>query len=170
MPEGNHAHSVELCRQIFDAGIAREYSTSETDDAARGDRRNVRVAKLDGARDADHGTGAPDRELQARRSGAVSVAELEQERLSRSEQRGADSSPKRSWRTVNSVCLQYLMAADAKRYIRSHWDVENRLLWTLNVSYSGDASRAKSSDLGHNLATVRRLANNMLAAHTKSTS
>lgn len=50
-----------------------------------------------------------------------------------------------------------------------HWDVENRLYWTLDVSYGEDASRARSGYLAQNLATVRRLANNVLAAFTKST-
>ena len=168
--KGNNARSVELCRRVFDAGVAREYSASETVDAARGDRRAVRVAKLDGAREAGHGTGQPDRELRERWSGAVCVVEVERERRSRTGQRTGDGSPKRSWRTVYYVCSQYLTAADAQRYIRSHWDVENRLHWTLDVSYGEDASRARSGYLAHNLATVRRLANNVLAAHTKSTS
>ena len=42
--------------------------------------------------------------------------------------------------------------------VRSHWRVENSVHWTLDVSFSEDASRVRSGHAAANLASVRRLA------------
>ena len=54
------------------------------------------------------------------------------------------------------------------RAIRSHWAVENQLHWVLDVQFNEDQSRARTGFAAENLATLRRLALNLLKReHTK---
>jgi predicted transposase YbfD/YdcC len=48
------------------------------------------------------------------------------------------------------------------RAVRGHWGVENKLHWTLDVWFREDQSRARSGYAAENLATLRRLALNLL--------
>ena len=48
------------------------------------------------------------------------------------------------------------------RAVRSHWGIENKLHWVLDVSCGEDRSRARAGYGAENLATLRRLALNML--------
>ena len=48
------------------------------------------------------------------------------------------------------------------RAVRSHWGVENSLHWHMDVSFGEDQSRARTGFAAENLATLRRLALNML--------
>ena len=48
------------------------------------------------------------------------------------------------------------------RAVRSHWGIENKLHWVLDVSCGEDRSRARAGNGAENLATLRRLALNML--------
>src|ERR1700756_300605 len=48
---------------------------------------------------------------------------------------------------------------------RSHWGIENRLHWVLDVHFAEDANRARKDNAPENLATMRRLALNILRAH-----
>ncbi|HWF19326.1 MAG TPA: ISAs1 family transposase [Verrucomicrobiae bacterium] len=48
------------------------------------------------------------------------------------------------------------------RAVRSHWGVENKLHWVLDVCLREDQSRARAGYAAENLATLRRLALNML--------
>lgn len=48
--------------------------------------------------------------------------------------------------------------------IRAHWQVENALHWSLDVSFSEDASRVCKDNAAHNLALMRRLALGQLKA------
>lgn len=48
------------------------------------------------------------------------------------------------------------------RAVRGHWGVENKLHWTLDVWFREDYSRARSGYAAENLATLRRLALNLL--------
>ncbi|MGH7442273.1 MAG: ISAs1 family transposase [bacterium] len=48
------------------------------------------------------------------------------------------------------------------RAVRSHWGVENKLHWVLDVSFREDQSRARTGYAAENLATLRRLALNLL--------
>jgi predicted transposase YbfD/YdcC len=55
-----------------------------------------------------------------------------------------------------------------KRFLhvtRSHWGVENRLHWVLDVHFAEDANRARMDNAPENLAILRRLALNILRAH-----
>jgi len=48
------------------------------------------------------------------------------------------------------------------RAVRSHWGVENKVHWTMDVCFREDQSRARSGYAAENLATLRRLALNLL--------
>lgn len=50
--------------------------------------------------------------------------------------------------------------------IRSHWAVENQLHWVLDVQFNEDQSRARTGFAAENLATLRRLALNLLKRET----
>ena len=48
------------------------------------------------------------------------------------------------------------------RAVRGHWGVENKLHWVLDVCFHEDQSRAREGYAAENLATLRRLALNLL--------
>ena len=48
------------------------------------------------------------------------------------------------------------------RAVRGHWAVENSLHWVLDVQCGEDRSRARAGHAPTNLATLRRLALNLL--------
>ena len=52
------------------------------------------------------------------------------------------------------------------RAVRGHWGVENKLHWVLDVCFHEDQSRARTGYAAENLATLRRLALNMLKRET----
>jgi len=57
------------------------------------------------------------------------------------------------------------LAADAQKIshaIRSHWAVENRLHWVMDVSLNDDQMRARTKAAAHNLAIVRHITVNLI--------
>jgi predicted transposase YbfD/YdcC len=46
--------------------------------------------------------------------------------------------------------------------VRSHWEVENRLHWCLDVQFNDDYARARTGHVAHNLALVRHIALNLI--------
>ena len=57
------------------------------------------------------------------------------------------------------------LAVDGARFaraVRGHWSVENSLHWCLDVQMGEDQSRARTGHAAENLATLRRLALNLL--------
>ena len=57
------------------------------------------------------------------------------------------------------------LAVDAEKFaraVRGHWGVENSLHWCLDVQMAEDQSRARTGHAAENLATLRRLALNLL--------
>jgi predicted transposase YbfD/YdcC len=52
------------------------------------------------------------------------------------------------------------------RAVRTHWSVENQLHWVLDVQFGEDQSRARTGYAAENLATLRRLALNLLKRDT----
>jgi len=57
------------------------------------------------------------------------------------------------------------MTADAQKIshaIRSHWAVENRLHWIMDVSLNDDQMRARTKAAAHNLAVVRHITLNLI--------
>jgi len=55
-----------------------------------------------------------------------------------------------------------LGVAALARAVRGHWGVENKLHWVLDVQMREDQSRARAGYAAENLATLRRLALNLL--------
>jgi predicted transposase YbfD/YdcC len=49
--------------------------------------------------------------------------------------------------------------------IRSHWEVENRLHWCLDVTFGEDACRTRSDHAPQNMNIVRKIAMNLLRMH-----
>jgi predicted transposase YbfD/YdcC len=55
--------------------------------------------------------------------------------------------------------------ADAKRFngvIRTHWEIENRVHWVLDVAMAEDTNRTRKGESAQNLALIRKLALNLL--------
>lgn len=55
-----------------------------------------------------------------------------------------------------------LRAETFARAVRSHWGVENKVHWVMDVCFREDQSRARAGYAAENLATLRRLALNLL--------
>jgi len=55
-----------------------------------------------------------------------------------------------------------LDVATFARAVRGHWGVENKLPWVMDVCFREDQSRARQGHAAENLATLRRLALNLL--------
>jgi predicted transposase YbfD/YdcC len=49
--------------------------------------------------------------------------------------------------------------------VRAHWTVENQLHWSLDVVFHEDDARTRKDNAPQNLAVMRRLARDILAAH-----
>lgn len=55
-----------------------------------------------------------------------------------------------------------LTAEQALAAVRSHWQVENKVHWTLDVAFREDESRLRAENAAENLAVVRHTALNLL--------
>ena len=55
-----------------------------------------------------------------------------------------------------------LTAAEALAAVRGHWQVENKVHWTLDVAFREDESRLRAENAAENLAVVRHVALNLL--------
>jgi predicted transposase YbfD/YdcC len=60
---------------------------------------------------------------------------------------------------------KYVSAKRLLAIVRSHWSIENQLHWVLDVAMSEDRNRARKDHAPENLATLRRLALNILRTH-----
>ncbi len=63
-----------------------------------------------------------------------------------------------------------LDARNFARAVRGHWGIENKLHWVLDVNFGEDQSRARAGHAAQNLATLRRLALNLLKREKKKRS
>jgi predicted transposase YbfD/YdcC len=57
------------------------------------------------------------------------------------------------------------LAPDAERIgraIRSHWSIENRLHWSMDVSFNDDQMRARTNYAAHNLAVLKHITLNLI--------
>ncbi len=67
--------------------------------------------------------------------------------------------------TLETRYFIFSLPSDAKRFAeaaRGHWAVENSLRWCLDIAFREDDSRARSGHAQENLATIRRLALNLI--------
>jgi len=55
-----------------------------------------------------------------------------------------------------------LTAEQALAAVRSHWEIENKLHWTLDVAFREDDSRLRAENAAENFAVVRHVALNLL--------
>jgi len=65
--------------------------------------------------------------------------------------------------------ISSLQGIDAKTFgqlIRNHWQVENSLHWSLDVSFNEDASRIRNGYAAENFSRLRRIALNLLKRET----
>ena len=53
-------------------------------------------------------------------------------------------------------------AQDFAALIRQHWDIENKLHWSLDVTFNEDRSRIRRDNAPENMAALRRLSLNLL--------
>lgn len=53
-------------------------------------------------------------------------------------------------------------AEDFQKAVRSHWSIENKLHWTLDVAFGEDASRKRKGNAAQNFSTPNKIALNML--------
>ena len=60
---------------------------------------------------------------------------------------------------------KYLPAERLLATVRSHWGIENRLHWVLDVVFDEDANRSRKDNAPENLAILRRLALNIIRCH-----
>jgi predicted transposase YbfD/YdcC len=65
---------------------------------------------------------------------------------------------------------KYIPAKRLLYIVRSHWGIENRLHWVLDVILAEDANRARKDNAPENLAILRRLALNIIRNHPAKTS
>jgi len=54
------------------------------------------------------------------------------------------------------------------RCIRSHWGIENRLHWVLDVAFLEDKNRKRAGNAAHNASVLNRIALNLLKKEKKS--
>lgn len=53
-------------------------------------------------------------------------------------------------------------AEDFQKAIRSHWGIENKLHWTLDVAFSEDASRKLAKNASQNFSILNKISLNLL--------
>lgn len=80
-------------------------------------------------------------------------------------------SERRLWNKTTRAVRFYISslgnnAEKIGKAIRSHWGIENNLHWTLDVTFSEDASRIRKDNSPENFALLRRLAVNLLKQET----
>lgn len=64
--------------------------------------------------------------------------------------------------------IEGLKAQAGARAVRAHWGVENQLHWVLDVAFREDDARARMGHAAENLATLRKIALNLLKQETSS--
>jgi predicted transposase YbfD/YdcC len=65
---------------------------------------------------------------------------------------------------------KYIPAKRLLQIVRSHWGIENRLHWVLDVVFGEDRTRTRKDNGPENLAILRRFAINIIRSHPNPTS
>lgn len=73
---------------------------------------------------------------------------------------------KESNETVYFISSHPYHSDQIKTAIRSHWHIENRLHWQLDVSFNEDRSRSRIKNEAQNIALIRRMTMNYLKKET----
>jgi predicted transposase YbfD/YdcC len=60
---------------------------------------------------------------------------------------------------------KFIAAKRLLQIVRSHWGIENRLHWILDVVFDEDGNRTRKGNGPENLAILRRLAINLIRSH-----
>lgn len=70
--------------------------------------------------------------------------------------------------TASRYYISNLLAQpeDFQKAIRSHWTIENKLHWTLDVAFSEDASRKRTGNAAQNFSILKKIALNLLKKDT----
>lgn len=63
------------------------------------------------------------------------------------------------------ISSRALTAQDANKAVRSHWLVENRLHWCLDMTFGQDACRIRAGHAAENFAVVRHFALNLIRSY-----
>ena len=69
---------------------------------------------------------------------------------------------KKTEQVVYFVSSKKLKAEEAMHLLREHWEIENKLHWTLDVSFNEDNCRVREKTAAQNLALIRKIAFNIV--------
>ena len=80
---------------------------------------------------------------------------------------------KNSDKTIEKATRYYISswnttASQFQNAIRSHWAIENKLHWTLDVAFSEDASRKRTKNAAQNFSILSKIALNLLKKDKKA--
>lgn len=70
-----------------------------------------------------------------------------------------------SYHTRYLISSLELPAKQIAEHVRSHWGIENRLHWCLDVYYGEDKSRKRKGNAAVNFGTVIRIAHNLVSSY-----
>ena len=140
--KGNRGPIYEAAKALVD-GAEPQAETSRAEQAhGRFEERRCVVAAV-----------PPELAKRLKFAGLAAVARLDGLRRT-----GADEE-----RVTRYFLLSRQLAPDAAlNVVRSHWGIENRLHWVLDVVFDEDRARARKDHAAVNLALLRRLALNLL--------
>lgn len=145
--KGNQSKLHAAVVQRFARGGAR--STAQTIEPATHDRKETRRATV--IRDTSVAAAN-------RFPGVVTLARITTWR--RAQGKPADKPVVRYF-----LLSKHMSAKRLLQTVRSHWGIENRLHWILDVVFHEDASRTRKDNGPENLAILRRMALNILQTH-----
>lgn len=95
----------------------------------------------------------------AKWSGIVSIVKMERIRQMMSKNQSSEQ-------TSYYISSLKTTAEQFNQNIRSHWGIENKLHWTLDVAFAEDQCRIRKGFADQNLSIVRRMALNLLKNET----
>ena len=146
--KANQPRLLAAAEALLDAGQGADHAVEGPTRAH--DRLETRVATVVPAPALARTHGFP---------GLVAIARVESRRR-------ADDAPH-----VRVFALSRRMgAAEALRVARTHWHIENRLHWQLDVALDEDRCRSRKDHGPQNLALLRKLALNLLQTHPQKAS